>query len=109
MDALAKVLAERTDELAEIVRGRTGLTPTQSRRFVEVAADDLVAAFLWQAGHRSPLPMDSPQVARNVMEGVRGRLVAQRAGLPPRRAWEGLRALVPAVLRTAAREAATKA
>lgn len=104
MDLLEKVLSERADELTEAVREQTGLSPSEARKLVEEAGDDLVASYRWQGADLSTARLDSPLVARSVLGFIRGRAVAKRVGLSQGRAWDGIRALVPAVLETAARQ-----
>ncbi|NNM33418.1 MAG: hypothetical protein HKO53_10145 [Gemmatimonadetes bacterium] len=48
--------------------------------------------------------LDSPLVARSVLGFIRGRVVAERVGIPQGRTWDGIRVLVPAVLERAARQ-----
>ncbi len=106
MDLLEKVLSERIDELTEAVREQTGLSPSEARKLVEEAGDDLVASYRWQGADLRTSRLDSPLVARSVLGFIRGRAVAERLGLSQGRTWDGIRVLVPAVLETAARQQA---
>lgn len=103
MDPLERVLKERVDELADEVAARVGLSPHEAKRFVEQAGFDLMASYRWQAADLSSAEMASPGVVRDLLAGISGRAVADRVGLSPGRTWDGLRALVPAVLESVAR------
>lgn len=103
MNVLEKVLREGVEELAEHVRAEVGLTHEEARRLVEQARPALLESYRWQvarpaASPRFRSPPGRDHLARDLLEGVSGREVAARAGISPTRGWEGLRALVPAVL-----------
>lgn len=110
MDVLDKVLQERVEELAEHVRAEVGLTHEEARRLVEQARPALLESYRWQvtrpaASPRFRSPPGPDHLARDLLEGVSGREVAARAGISATRGWDGLRALVPAVLDRVARSA----
>lgn len=102
MDPLERVLTEEADELVDQVRVRAGLTEEEARRFVTTAREDLLASYRWRAAELPTTELASPHVVRDILEGISGRAVAARVGLSQRRTWDGLRALVPAAVRTVA-------
>lgn len=103
MDVLEEVLKEKVEELAEHVQAEAGLTREEALRLVEQARPALLESYRWQvarppASPRFRSPPGPDHLARDLLEGVSGRQVAARVGISPARGWEGLRALVPAVL-----------
>ena len=115
MDLVEKVLEERAEELAETVRAEAGLTAGEAHRLVEQATPDLVASFRWKAeGRESSSPrFRSPPgrayLVRDLLDAMSGRAVAEKVGIPVNRGWDGLRALVPAVLDRLAERARAEA
>lgn len=110
MEVLEKVLQESVEELAEHVRAEVGLTHEEARRLVEQARPALLESYRWQVARPAATPrFRSPpgpdHLARDLLEGMSGREVAARVGISATRGWDGLRALVPAVLDRVARSA----
>lgn len=103
MELLQRVLDEQADELTDEVRDRAGLSRSDAARLVVEAGDDLIESYRWHAGEDGSLDVSSPDAVRDLLGGIRGREVAEKIGLPPQRTWDGIRALVPAVLESAAR------
>lgn len=108
MDVLDKVLREELEELTEHVRAQVGLTRDEARRLVEQARPALLDSYRWRVARpaatpRFRSPPGADHLARDLLDGISGREVAEKAGIPATRGWEGLRALVPAVLDRVAR------
>ncbi|MDH3270740.1 MAG: hypothetical protein OEN56_05375 [Gemmatimonadota bacterium] len=102
MHVFERVLQERADQLAERVVKEAGLTPREARLFVERAGSDLLASYRWQAHTLSELDISSPDLVRSLLSAARAKWIATEVGLSQRRAWDGLRTLVPAVVQDAA-------
>jgi len=102
MDTIERILSEQGPKLASRLEREVGFSHDEALRFVERAGSALIASYRWQEPDLSGSPMTSPRVVRDLLAGISGRCVARTVGLSQERAWQGLRALVPAVARSAA-------
>jgi len=108
MDVLERVITEKADELIEVLILDVGLSRRQSEVFLDEAGAALVASYRWQAEEIRHDGLASPSTVRNLLAGISGRALANRVGLPTETAWDGLRALVPAVVRAGTAEGSTR-
>ena len=79
-----------------------GFSARQAERFLGAAGPALVRSYEWQADALGPDPLGTPANVRELLSGISGRAVASEVGLSTEQTWDGLRTLVPAVLRPAA-------
>jgi hypothetical protein len=103
MQALERVLAQRTGELVEILVQRADLSRERAERFVSVAGPDVVASFRWQVREAGPQRLGAPSTARNVLNTMGATRIAVDLGMTRAEVWVGLRTLVPGLLRMAGR------
>ena len=106
MHQILKTLEEHSSELIDELTDGIGLTETEAAVFLREAGPALIASYVWRSSTLSPGAMASPNGARELLSGISGRQLAPRVGLSSARTWDGLRALVPAVLRVTAEESA---
>ena len=97
MTSIERVLDEHAEDFAEGLTD-VGFSDVEARRFVEEAGPALVRSYRWHAASTGVLPATRDD-AREVLGGMPGRALAHKMGLPEQKAWDGLRHLVPAVLR----------
>lgn len=99
MENLEKVLEEQSGDLIDVLTFDAGMSRGQAEVFLREAGPALLDSYRWQA---SELHSDlaSPSSVRDLLAGINGRELAPRVGLPASRTWDGLRALVPAVVRS---------
>jgi len=94
-----RTLAEHSGELIDELTDQVGMTEAEAREFLRRAGPALVASFVWQSSTLTPERFATPDSARDVLSFMSGDRLAEQVGLTSRRAWDGLRTLVPAVLR----------
>lgn len=99
MELLERALHEHGERLAGQLADAVGLSPEQAELFLREAGPALVDSWRWQADRLGADGAPSEDGARDLLAGISGRRLAPRVGLTSERTWEGLRALVPAVLR----------
>ena len=103
MQALETVLAQRTGELVEILVKNGDLSRERAERFVSVAGPDVVASFRWQLRETGWQHLGSASTARNVLNTMGATRIASALGMTRDEVWDGLRTLVPGLLRLADR------
>lgn len=100
MDTIKRTLSEQGPKLASCLQREVGFSHEEARNFVERAGAALLASYHWQEPELAGSEITSPRVVSDLLAGISGRCVAESVGLSQARAWEGLRALVPAVARS---------
>lgn len=98
MDHVEDVLREHSAELIDLLRGDTGLTPSQARDFFQLAGPALVESWRWWSHSNGRSPAHARPAAREILALMPGNSLATATGLEPARAWQGLRTMVPAVV-----------
>ena len=93
MHEILKTLDEHSGELIHELTDEVGLTETEAREFLRQAS------FVGQSPRIAPERLATPDSVRDVLTFMSGDRLARQTGISSRRAWDGLRALVPAVLR----------
>lgn len=104
MDIVQKVLSEQSSELVQVLTRDTGMSRRQAELFLREAGPALVASYRWQEEELAPEGLASPTAARDILSGISGRALAPKVGLSSERTWDGLRSLVPAVVRSGAHD-----
>ncbi len=99
MHEILKTLDEHSGELIHELTDEVGLTESEAREFLRQAGPAVVASFVWRSSTLAPDRLGTLDSAREVLSFMSGDRLAQQVGLSSRRTWDGLRALVPAVLR----------
>ena len=99
MDPLERVLHEHGESLADQLARTMGLSEAQAEIFLREAGSALIDSWRWQADRMGAESVCSEDGVRDLLSGISGRRLAPRVGLTSERTWEGLRTLVPAVLR----------
>lgn len=102
MDFLERVLQRRSRDLVHHLTCEAGFSAGQAERFLCAAGPALVRSYEWQADTLGPDPLGTPTNVRELLSGISARAVALEVGLSTEQTWDGLRTLVPAVLRPAA-------
>jgi hypothetical protein len=102
MDVLERVLREQTHELIDVLTFDAGMSRTEAEVFLREAGPALVDSYRWQASVLDEEGLSTPAAVRDLLAGINGRRLAPKVGLPTQRTWDGLRALVPAVVRSTA-------
>lgn len=103
MDILERVLNEKSSELVHVLTVDTGMSRNQAELFLREAGPALIDSYRWQAEELAPEGLASPTAVRDLLSGISGRALAPKVGLSSERTWDGLRSLVPAVVRSGAR------
>jgi hypothetical protein len=103
MDIVQKVLTEKSSELVQVLTRDTGMSRRQAERFLREAGPALIDSYRWQEEELAPEGLASPTAARDILSGISGRALASKVGMSSERTWDGLRSLVPAVVRSGAR------
>ena len=104
MHQIKRTLEEHSDELIDELTDGIGLTQTEAVLFLREAGPALIASYVWHSSTLPPSGLATEQGARELLSGMSGRHLAPRVGLSSARTWDGLRALVPAVLRAGSDE-----
>jgi hypothetical protein len=104
MHQIMRTLEEHSDELIDELTDGIGLTQTEAVLFLREAGPALIASYVWQSSILPPSGLATEHGARELLSGISGRDLAPRVGLSSARTWDGLRALVPAVLRAGSDE-----
>ena len=99
MDPLERVLKENSGRLIRELTGEVGLTEREAEVFLEEAGRALVESYRWHAAREGEDQLGTPEGVKDVLAGISGRELARRVGLSSARTWDGLRTLVPAVVR----------
>lgn len=103
MDILERVLNEKSSELVQVLTVDTGMSRSQAELFLREAGPALIDSYRWQAEGLAPDGLASPTAVRDLLSGISGRALAPKVGMSSERTWDGLRSLVPAVVRSGAR------
>ena len=101
-----RALDTRAEALTNALVREAGFTASEARRFLWEAAPALAKAYEWSSAALAERDPTATASLRDILASVRGRRLARRAGLPPTKAWEGLRVITPRFLE-AARTAAS--
>jgi hypothetical protein len=101
MDALQRVLASRTGDLARVLEQQMGIQEAVARRFVQVAGAELIESFQWQRAALDVDHLSDAKNARDLLSAVGAGRIASDVGIPRTEVWKGLRAFVPSVLELA--------
>jgi hypothetical protein len=101
MHRILQTLENHSGELIHELEDEVGLTEAEATVFLREAAPELLASYVWQSSRRTPEELESPSCTRDLLASMSGARLASRVGLSSARTWDGLRALVPAVLRAA--------
>lgn len=102
MDLLERALREHGDSLTHQLADTVGLSRREAEVFLREAGSALLDSWRWQSDRLGGDPVRSKDGVRDLLAGISGRRLAPRVGLSSERTWEGLRALVPAVVRATA-------
>jgi hypothetical protein len=98
MDILEKVLTEQSGELIRLLTFETGMSRGQAEVFLREAKEALLDSYHWQVDELGSDGLSSPSAVRDLLAGMSGRALAAKVGMSAERTWDGLRALVPAVV-----------
>jgi hypothetical protein len=99
MHLILKTLHDHSGELIHELTDEVGLTESEAKEFLRRAGPALVASCVWQSSTLTPDRLGLPSSVRDVLAGMSGERLAAEVGLSSARAWDGLRMVVPAVLR----------
>jgi hypothetical protein len=99
MDLIERALSEHGASLAGQLADVVGLTRQEAEVFLREAGPALIDSWRWQADRMGADVVHSQDGVRDLLAGISGRRLAPRVGLTSERTWEGLRVLVPAVVR----------
>ena len=99
MHRILQTLHEHAGELIHELTDGVGLTEAEADEFLRQAGPALVASCVWQSSTLPPDRLANPAGARDVLAGMSGDRLAAEVGVSPARAWDGLRTIVPSVLR----------
>jgi hypothetical protein len=97
MERLQRVLAQRSGELARTIERQAGVDGPLAAKFVSVAGEELLDAYLWQEQDLDRR-LSHPRNARELLGAVCAHRVAADLGMSLDAAWAALRAFVPSVL-----------
>jgi hypothetical protein len=97
MERLQRVLAQRSGELAMAVERQAGVQRSAATRFVSVAGEELLDAYLWQEPDLDRR-LSHPRNVRDLLGAIYAHRVADELGISLHEAWSALRAFVPYVL-----------
>jgi hypothetical protein len=106
MHRILDTLESHSGEFIHELEDGAGLTESEATALLREAGPVLLASYVWQSSTRTPEELGSPSSARDLLACMSGQRLASKVGLSTARTWDGLRTLVPAVLR-AAREDVT--
>jgi hypothetical protein len=101
MDALQRVLASRTGDLARVLEHQVGIQEAVAQRFVQAAGAELLESFRWQRAWLDVDHLSDAKNARDLLSAVGAGRIAADVGIPRTEVWKGLRAFVPSVLELA--------
>lgn len=106
MDLFEQALTENSAELLGVLTDQAGFTVTEAEAFLREAAPVLLESYAWQSARPDTVQVGPWGTVQALLSGISGRALAPRVGLSSARTWDGLRALVPAVLRSTGEETA---
>jgi hypothetical protein len=101
MHRILETLESHSGEFIHELEDEVGLTESEAVALLREAGPVLLASYVWHSSTRTPEEFGTPSSARDVLASMSGESLASKVGLSSARTWDGLRALVPAVLRAA--------
>lgn len=105
MTELERMMSERSGELIRALNTEVGLSRSQAARFLTEARPALQDSWQWHEDAPSA-DADGPLTVRELLGGVNGRELAERAGLSVESTWAALRMLGGTMVRDGVVEAA---
>jgi len=101
MDQLRGVLRRRRNELVSLLVLREGFDIVTATRFVTVAGDDLLECCSWRSAEPEAAELTEDDRIRELLGFIHANRIASHVGIPTPQVWQGLRTLVPSVVRLA--------